>query len=187
MKQCIVIVDKSRQQLGKINDIARQIHAMVRKMEEQRRHVRETLVVLDRDHPRFDEANVTLSWNPVKPQVVSTKICTPVENGMGADISPETFIKRLQSENEALRRECNEKAQMLDEAISESNESREKLTLELTMMKERHAKAKSEKEELHRKDREISDNLNKAISEARVCSERLSQELTVARERYTKA
>jgi hypothetical protein len=56
----------NRQQLDNINEIVETIHKKVQRMEESRQNVKETLVVLDRDHPRFKEVDFTLTYNPVQ-------------------------------------------------------------------------------------------------------------------------
>jgi hypothetical protein len=56
----------NRQQLDNINEIVETIHKKVQQMEESRQNVKETLVVLDRDHPRFKEVDFTLTYNPVQ-------------------------------------------------------------------------------------------------------------------------
>jgi hypothetical protein len=98
--------------LGKINDIVDTIHAIVQKMQDDRNNVRETLVILDHDHPRFKEANLTLSYNPLQPHAMSTTISPHIGDVFAEYTSSETSNKLLQSEIEVLRRECNEKLEI---------------------------------------------------------------------------
>jgi len=142
-------------------------------MENNREHVRETLVVLDRDHPRFKEANLRLSYDPVE-QLATPTVSAPIaESHPAAERSNVVLQARL----EKLRLECEEKTQNLDKAVSESKG----LPTELDMAQSRCKEMRSENESLRRECGEKTQKLNKAISESKA----LALELVIAQRRCT--
>lgn len=48
------------------------IHKSVLELQQNRQQVKETLVVMDKDHPRFQEADFTITYNPIQIEQTST-------------------------------------------------------------------------------------------------------------------
>jgi hypothetical protein len=60
------------EQLDSASALMDEIHKSVLELQQNRQHVKETLVVMDKHHPRFQDADFTITYNPVQMEQTST-------------------------------------------------------------------------------------------------------------------